>query len=484
MLWRDMTGRRHGWRFGLRTRVVAWFGVLLLLAVLGSLAAARSVLLNRLDARLDDSLSQEADELRALVDENDPGTGEPLSEDIRQLFRVFLERNVPLAHEAIITFVDGEPFLRSSPVVPYRLDLDPEIAGYWSRVRTSERGTLQTPAGAVRYLALPIRVDGETEGVYVGAFFRDLEQDEVNDALMTIALVGLVALAAACVLAAGMADRILRPVRSVTATARRISETDLSQRLPVDSKDEIGTLATTLNGMLARLEEAFETQRRFIDDAGHELRTPLTIVQGHLEQLGDDPQEREETLALVLDELDRMSRLVRELLLLARADRPDFLDLGVVDVRELTTEALTKASALGARDWALDGAAQVRIVADRQRLTQAMMQLAENAVRQTEEGATVAVGSAAHDGEARLWVRDSGPGVPPEDQPHLFERFRRGGNRRGEGSGLGLSIVQAVAQAHGGRVELHSRPGAGATFTLVLPTEGPAPADPASTVDL
>jgi two-component system, OmpR family, sensor kinase len=457
--------------------VVTWFGVVLFVAVSVSLLAAREVLLNRLDGRIDDNLSQEAEELRAMVAEPHPDRPGRLGDDVTTLFDLFLQRNVPLANEAIITYVDGEPYLRSSPVVPYRLDLDDDLTELWSGLTRTQRGTVSTPGGPVRYLALPVRRGDETLGVYVGAFFRDLERREVDDALTTMALVGLVALVTGCALAAAMAERILRPVRQVTATAQHISDTDLSQRLPVERSDEIGTLTSTLNSMLDRLEDAFDTQRRFIDDAGHELRTPLTIVQGHLEQLDDDPRERQETVALVLDELDRMTRLVSELLVLARADRPDFLDLGIVDVEELTRELVDKASALGPRSWHLDGTARARVVADRQRITQAVMQLAENAARQTGEGELIAIGSAVDGVDVRLWVRDEGPGIPLEDQPRIFERFRRGtptgATGASEGSGLGLSIVRAIAEAHGGTVELRSSPGAGATFVLVLPVDGP-----------
>jgi two-component system, OmpR family, sensor kinase len=470
---RPRTGRLLG---SLRTRLVAWFGLVLLLALLGSLAAARWVLLNRLDARIDADLALEVEELRALADEVDPDTGRVLGEEVRRLFEVYLQRNVPQANEALITFVDGEPFLRSSPVVPYRLDLDREVAPHWASLTETERSVIATPVGSVRYLAVPVRINGDTQGVYVGAFFRDLEAHEVDDALASIGVVGLVALAVGCLLAAALANRILTPVAQVTATAQRISETDFSQRIEVTGRDEIAALAGTFNDMLERLEEAFEAQRRFIDDVGHELRTPLTIVQGHLEQLGDDPQQREATLALVQDEHERMGRLVGDLLVLARAGRPDFLDLGLVDLGELTRELYGKASALGPRRWQLDDVPHGRIVADRQRLTQAVMQLAENAVRQTARDDAIAIGAAIVDGMARLWVRDSGPGIPHEEQQALFDRFRTAGRR--DGLGLGLSIVKAIAEAHSGHVELRSRPGAGATFTLVVPTDQPEGALP------
>jgi signal transduction histidine kinase len=223
--------------------------------------------------------------------------------------------------------------------------------------------------------------------------------------------------------------------------------------------------------MLDRLERAFASQRRFVDDASHELKTPLTIVRGHLELLDSDPQERDAALSLVMDELDRMGRIVQDLLLLANHGRPDFLALDKVDVGGLTEELYAKAKALAPRKWILEECGTGVAVADRQRLTQAVVQLAQNAVRHSDVAGTIALGSRVADGEARVWVRDHGPGIPLEEQQVIFERFRRGNIRRSEGAGLGLAIVKAIAEAHRGRVELVSRPGAGATFTLVIPVD-------------
>jgi two-component system OmpR family sensor kinase len=328
----------------------------------------------------------------------------------------------------------------------------------------------------VEYLAVPLVGDGAPRGVFVAAIFRDRESGEVSDALRVAAGVGLGMLLIGSLLAWLLADRVLRPVKTVTETARSISGGDLSRRIPVSGHDEIAVLAQTFNDMLARLETAFRAQQRFVDDAGHELRTPLTIVRGHLELVGDDPDDRRETLALVLDELERMSRIVDDLLTLAKWEQPDFLATAPMEVGPLVDDVLAKASALGQRDWRLDAFADATIVADRQRITQALMQLAQNAVQHTDEGDEIGLGAYAGDGKARLWVRDTGPGIPFEEQPHVFERFYRAGEeRRSEGAGLGLSIVQAIAQAHGGRVELTSVPGSGATFTIVLPLSGPGP---------
>jgi signal transduction histidine kinase len=168
-----------------------------------------------------------------------------------------------------------------------------------------------------------------------------------------------------------------------------------------------------------------------------------------------------------------MSRFVDDLLLLARAERPDFLEYETVDVEELSRELLAKATGLGEREWTLETAGRGIIVADRQRLTQAVMNLADNAVRHTEEGDEITLGSSVNAHEARLWVRDSGPGVDPSEREAIFERLSRGrtAHRTYEGTGLGLAIVRAIAEAHGGRAELASDPGAGALFTVIVPVD-------------
>lgn len=272
-----------------------------------------------------------------------------------------------------------------------------------------------------------------------------------------------------------VADRILHPVSRVTEAARGISESDLTRRIEVVGDDEIARLTQTFNEMLDRLEESFVTQRRFIDDAGHELRTPITIIQGQLETLEDNPEERRKTLEVVMDELHRMSRFVNDLLVLARAQQPDFLSLEAVEVATLTDELHAKATSLAPRRWEVDSVGRGRVVMDRQRITQAVMQLAQNAVQHTSEDDSVTLGSDVTDGVARFWVCDSGPGIPPSRQEEIFERFRRGpGLKSSDGAGLGLSIVKAIAEAHHGDVELDSAPGSGTTFTVVIPVDDPA----------
>jgi signal transduction histidine kinase len=464
----------------LRARIVAWFIGVLALSTIGLVFVTYEVLQIRLDQRIDADLTQEYGELRALSEEGrDPATGEKFS-SAKRIFDVYLARNVASKNEALITFLAGEPYKRSAQPVPYRLDRDDELVARWGALTATERGAVDTPAGAVEYLAVPLAVplavDKATAGVFVAAVFRDRANDDVNSALYAAGAVGLGVLLLGSLLAWRLADRLVRPVTELTSTARSISETDLGKRIPVEGKDEVAQLATTFNEMLDRLQRAFASQRRFADDASHELKTPLTIVRGHLELLDEDPAERAETLALVTDELDRMARIVEDLLLLARREEPDFLALATVDVGPLTEALLAKAAALAPRSWVLDVRGQGVIVADRQRLTQAMMQLAENAARYGDPNEPVAIGSLVSGGEARLWVRDHGPGIPAYEREAIFERFRRGGaTERSDGAGLGLAIVKTIAEAHHGRVELETGP-EGSVFTIVVPVDQPTEA--------
>lgn len=459
---------------GVRTRILLWYVLLLASATLASVFMVRHALYVRLDHRIDAELAQEAEELRRLAGGRYLVTGRPFSDDVRRIFTVYLERNVPSRNQVVITLVDGRLFLRNRQVTPYRLDFDQALLARWSGLRATEARSVSTPAGEVRYLAVPLSTNGQTRGVFVTAIFRDLEAAEIRPTVWTAAGVGLAMLLIGSVLAWRLAEGLLRPVAAVRSAASTISETDLTGRIPERGHDEISMLAATFNQMLDRLERAFQAQRRFVDDAGHELRTPITIVRGHLELLDDDPKQRRETIALVIDELDRMNRIVNDLLILAKYEQPGFLDLEVVDVARLTEGVYAKAGAIAQRQWQLEHVGKGRIVADPQRLTQAMVQLAHNAVGHTDQAGRIAIGSIVTDGEARFWVRDTGPGIPYEDQARIFDRFARApGPRSSDGAGLGLAIVRSIAEAHRGRVELRSQPGAGATFTLLVPVDQP-----------
>jgi two-component system, OmpR family, sensor kinase len=454
---------------GARTRVLLAFVVLLAFSTALSVFAIRQLLLVRTSDRLDAALTQEVEEFRTLVRGTNPETGEPFGGDLEAIFKTYLGRNVPGEGETVVAIVDGRIYDRRSSERGGSPALR-ELLPRWTRLERTERGDVETSIGSVRYLAVPVRGNG-AEGAFVVMAALAAERDEVEDAVRLAALVLLSVLLIASALAWLVAGRILAPLQQLGDTARSITETDLTRRIPASGSDEIADLARTFNAMLDRLEAAFASQRSFVSDASHELRTPITIVRGHLELLGDDPDERRETIALVTDELDRMSRFVDDLLVLAKAERDDFLRLGELELGALTDELFDKAGALARRQWQLEGRGEAVLRGDRQRLTQAVIGLAQNAVQHTEDGDAIWIGSAADSREAWLWVRDTGPGVPFADQERIFERFSRtqASRRRSEGAGLGLAIVRAIAEAHGGRVEVSSRPGAGATFMVVIP---------------
>jgi two-component system OmpR family sensor kinase len=458
-----------------RVRILASYVVLLLFSTVVGAITLREVLTARAGERVDDALTQESEEFRRLAQVGlDPRTGRPFGGDLQAIFDVFLSRNVPGEGEAFYTYVGGD--LYKTRFAPGLSELRiPEIDSL-ALVSESQGGEAELSNGRrVRYLAVPVRSSGRRRGVFAVAIDLSGELEEVNDALRIAAGVGIGVLLLASLLAWLVAGRVLAPLRALRNTARSIGESDLTQRIPVEGHDELADLARTFNEMLDRLEVAFASQKAFISDAGHELRTPITIIRGHLDVMGEDPQDRRETLELVDDELDRMARLVNDLLLLAKASRPDFLQPETLDLDDLTRELFAKASGLAKRDWRLGAVGSGRIVADRQRLTQAVMNLSQNAVTHTGPGDAVELGSSLANGAVRLWVKDTGPGVPEHEQGRIFERFARaeGSAGRSEGAGLGLAITRAIAEAHGGRVELDSHPGDGARFTVAIPTEPP-----------
>ncbi|WP_116026508.1 ATP-binding protein [Thermomonospora umbrina] len=457
-----------------RARIVGWMLLLVGLALAASVLMTWSVLSARLNDRVNDELTHEANKLRGYVRTGvDPATGRPPA-NVSELLTGYLVHNLPDGYETFFSVVDGRAERRSAQEPMARMDRDTAFVARVAGLRAPSHGWAASPAGRVRYAVLPVRMAGDPRRAsLVVVEFRDAQRAEVTETTHVLAITAFGALAVAGLVGWLIAGRVLAPIRLVRQTADQIGESDLTGRLEVRGNDDVAELATTFNRMLDRLECAFAVQRRFLDDAGHELRTPITVIRGHLELMDDDddPAELEETRALLMEELDRMNRMVNDLLMLAKADRPDFLNLGEVDLAELTVDVVAKSRGLAPRRWRVAMVAEVRVLGDGQRLTQALMQLASNAVRHTGEGDTIEVGSAIRDGAVLLWVRDSGPGVAEEDALRIFERFVRVGSgpRPPDGSGLGLAIVASIARAHGGAAYVESPSGGGAQFVLDLP---------------
>lgn len=447
---------------------MASFLVLLLAAEVASVVVLQQVGSRRIDEQADRQLAAATEDFRARVAPVADRVGSPGGPTLSSVFDDYLASRPTRADEAYLTFVAGRPYAASagSPVALQALP----AAARWAATTRSASGSLDTTAGPVRWVAVPVTGGGQVLGVLVAAEFLAGQQRALRGTVATVSLVTLLVLVAACLLAWGAAGRALAPLRHLADRSRSIvGGDDLGARLAVDGHDEVADLAGSLNAMLERLEGAFDSQKRFLDDAGHQLRAPLTVARGHLELLGDDPEEREADVALVLDELDRMDRMVRDLRTLARSGRPDFVVPAAVDTSDLLAEVGRKATALADRDWVVVDREAGEVTADRQRLTEALLNLAENAAEATGAGGRIELGAEPAEGGVRLWVRDDGRGLDPADLDTLFDRDRRTVPARPGGTGLGLPIVAAIARAHGGTVSADGAPGQGACVTLELP---------------
>jgi len=288
-----------------------------------------------------------------------------------------------------------------------------------------------------------------------------------------------------------LADRAMRPVHTITQAARQISESDLSRRMNLHQPDEIGQLADTFDAMLARLESAFERQRQFTADASHELRTPLTIVNLEANRALSAPRaskEYQRVLGIIRSENELMSHLVNDLLILARMDAGrEPLQMEDLDLSDLALEVTERLESLAARQkvqLTTGELPEVSILGDRKVLMQMLTNLVENAIKYTAQndstkGRLVVVETGTHPTRTLGWVRvtDTGPGIPSDHLPHLFDRFYRVDQARTAdetspaGSGLGLAIVEAIAHLHGGQVEVQSEAGNGSAFEISLPLQ-------------
>lgn len=327
----------------------------------------------------------------------------------------------------------------------------------------------------LRLLSRPLIGRGELLGVLQVAESLDPLETRLSQVSLLLILVGVFAIIVSLALGAFLSRAALAPVDRMVADAHLITQRpDLSKRLEVPPiNDEIKRLATTLNEMLSRIEVLLATQERFIADVSHDLRTPLTIIRGNLDLLSQEEgdESRKAALRAAKGEVDRLSRLVSDLLLLAQMDAGLELERRPVELDTLLLEVYREAKLLApALEIRLGEEDQALVPGDRDRLKQLLLNLVQNAVDHTPDGGQVTLSLRREKGWAHLSVADTGSGIPPEDLSHIFERFYRveKGRRRG-GAGLGLAIAQWIAQAHRGEISVKSKLQEGSTFTLCLP---------------
>ncbi len=463
----------------IRWRLIS--GLLALLLVVLSVVAATLYTLVRqqVEERVADEQHRVAVEFEVLATEGvDPDTGQPFTEP-RALLGTMLERTALPPSAGIFGIVDGEVRWTAAEGVPLRAEADPELVAFAKERATGDvvEGHLETEQREYRYLVAPVTFVGSPQtGALVYVTDMDAERQPLDHMIIDYVWVALASLVLSSVIIATWVRRLLRPIGWLRDTATAISEEDLSERVPVKGEDELAQLATTVNQMLDRIETGVSAQRALLDDVGHELRTPVTVVRGHLELMdSDDPEDVRAVRAIALDELDRMGVLISDLLTLAKAHQPDFLDRRPTELALLTDTVLTKAKALGDRTWIMSTVAEETADIDPERITQAWLQLAVNAVKYSDDDTSIQIGSRVSFGEAYLWVADRGIGIAPEELEVVRARFGRATGVRGkvDGSGLGLAIVDSIATAHGGRLDIDSTPGVGSTFTIVIPLTAP-----------
>jgi signal transduction histidine kinase len=455
--------KRASWTFlGMRARVAGWYALLLTLA----LALTSVVTFQQADqaqrAAVDEELREEVRDFAAGVQ---AGRTDGLTP--REAVESYLESWPAADADTIVVRIGSDPPRAAGSIGP-----DPALVAAASDAQGARILSLQTQEGDARVLATPIRIGGRQVGGLAAA--RPTQAD--RDALLERRIAVLVAAALAFVVASAIAwftlGRLLRPVKEMATTADGIAEGgDLTRRIEVPRRnDEVSLLAATFNRMLGRLEAAFQREQRFIREASHELRTPITICRGHLEVLGDDPSPEDvrEAIAVVVDELGRMGRIVEDMTTLARVEDPEFVRRETLVLEGFVNDLSRSAEPL------LDGRLRVAPVppgatvrADPQRLTQALVNLLQNAALHARGGAPVELRVAERPGAWRFEVADRGGGIPEGQEERLFAPFTR--SSRAPGSGLGLAIVRGIAEAHGGRAGVDNRPGEGATFWIEVP---------------
>lgn len=481
----------------IRTRLTLWYTGLLAISLLVFDLLVYSALSSILMSGMDDRLAAQAqDVIRVIEAENDPlaillsGRAKLPSIDV---FGSQYYIQISQLDGQVVQLSDnlrGQPL----PLPPVRPTPQPSVlsqggqagsGGAISEDASAWRwGTLTTTTNhgvRLRVTSKPIVLAGRLIGVVQVAQSQaatDYALDAVRRVL-SVASISLLLLAA--VGGAFLARTALQPIEAITQTAQRITQTqDLEQRIPATvPTDELGRLTETINSMLGRLDELFQTQQRLVADVSHELRTPLTTIQGNVDLLrrgaADDPAMRDEALRSIADETVRMRRLVDDLLLLAQADsglelyrQPVEMDTLLLDVyRQAQVMAQGVTVRLGAEDQAM-------VFGDSDRLRQLLLNLVDNALKYTSTGVgEVTLTLRRAGGWVQVAVEDNGVGIASEELPHIFERFYRTDISRfrhgSGGAGLGLAIAKSIAEAHGGKIDVQSQPGKGSIFTVWLP---------------
>ena len=338
-----------------RWRIVGWILLTTAITLVAVGFTVRSLLIADVARDANTAIDQEISEFEAFAAQGvDPTSARPFT-SAERLLAVYLSRQIPASDEVLLGLVDTQVIAvdrSGGDNGPYDLIADTALLAEL-RTGTANSGVTPTEAGEMRWARVPVGAPDDGDAFLLVAVFTEDALAEADHTIRVLAAVALGGLLLTALFGWFVAAQILMPIRQVREVADSIQETDLLRRVPVEGRDDISQLAITFNSMLDRLAQAHETQRRFVDDAGHELRTPITVIRGHLETADDDPSSRAKTMRLVDSELDRMSRIVSDLLTLAKSERPDFVRPAEADLAELMIDVEAQASQLGDRQWQL-----------------------------------------------------------------------------------------------------------------------------------
>jgi len=469
----------------IKFRFTLWYLVVLGI-LLGSLSVGLYFYLSRnLRQNLDDSLRLRAEQLSHIRDILMTVREGRFEEQIGEVISLYFlsdgdllrlspeELDLPVSSETIEQAINGQSSFATIETTEGR-ELRVYIRPISPDIPPFPPGSPERPAPS----SVPPVITSQSAALVVGR-----STEPIKEALGSLIRTLGIAMPLTLVFAAGggffLARRALKPVDQIAQQAQTIEETDLSQRIEIKAKDELGRLASTLNEMIDRLEKAFKRQQQFTSDASHELRTPLAIIEAEstlMLQKDRTNSEYRQSLETISQEAHRIAHLVDQLLTLARADAgKEKLPLKEVNLNELISELSSDIEIL-CRDkgleFQLNQAEDLMVNGDDAKLRQLFLNLLDNAIRYTPSGGSISVSVYREGQMAVVSISDTGIGISQEDLPHIFARFYRVDKVRSPsegGSGLGLAICKQIAEGHRGRIEVQSEFGRGSTFSVFLP---------------
>jgi two-component system OmpR family sensor kinase len=469
---------------GTRTRLALAIALIVLAALAATFVAVYRGTGADLRSQVDSDLGEDAGSLAQHVQ---PASGASPAEVARHA-QNYINSQPTFGPSAglLIVKVNGAPPATNEPEL-LGVGREPgESAGERNAEASQAREILSAPVGYstveladvgdVRLLTRPLLTnDRQTGKIAVGEPLTSVEQAQ-SGVSRTFLLAGSLALVAALIAGVIVAGRTTRPTRRMARVAGAVDAGDLSTRMTPEGSVEVRQLAESFNHMLDRLEEAFRGQRAFVSDASHELRTPLTAIRGQIEVLAHarhaSSEEIAATAAVVTREVERMQRMVDDMLLLAQMDEGLAHDPRPTEVDSLVSESFAGLSTGLDRDLEVLGPPGGTVVADRDRVIQVIRNLVRNAVEHTAPGGSIRVAAIAQNGSLQVSVSDNGPGIPQSERDRIFVRLYRvelSRDRQSGGTGLGLAIARAIVEAHGGRIWADDAPGGGARITFELP---------------